>query len=229
MKNKLTALILCGGKGDRLRPLTAVLPKPLVLLGGRPILSYVLDHLKKYEIESVVIAAGYQKEKIHEFFERNDCGMNVTIVDTGDVDIISRIKSCAPQIAGDFIVLYGDTIADVNLDQLQAYHSSHNLKATITVWPLVTSFGLVELDKNECVLQFREKPVLDHWINIGYFYYAKEVISWMDDFATYAEFLEFLGRQRKMMGFKHQGLHITVNSLHELKDAEKNIHKFETM
>ena len=227
MKKKITALILCGGKGERLRPLTDSLPKPLVLLGGRPILSYVMNHLKRYGIDDVVIAAGYQKEKIHEFFEENHCGLNVKIMDTGNVDIIERIKSCSSQISDDFIVLYGDTIADVNLEQLQAFHLSHSLKATMTLWPLRTSFGLAELDGEGNVLQFREKPVLDHWINIGYFYYEKEILSWIKDFSTYAAFLEFLANQKELKGFKHHGLHITVNSLRELEDAEKNIHEFE--
>jgi NDP-sugar pyrophosphorylase family protein len=95
LKKSITALVLCGGKGERLRPLTDVLPKPLVRLRGRPILSYVIGHLRKYEIEDVVIAAGYQKERIFDFFEENHHGVNVRIVDSGDVDIIERIKDCS--------------------------------------------------------------------------------------------------------------------------------------
>ena len=70
-KKKVTALILCGGKGERLRPLTESIPKPLVHLKGRPILSYLLDHIKKFDIDNVIIAAGFQAEKIHQFFKEN--------------------------------------------------------------------------------------------------------------------------------------------------------------
>ena len=227
MKRKITALILCGGKGERLRPLTDTLPKPLVRLRGRPILSYLLDHLKKYGIEDVVVAAGFQAEIIQKFFEENYRDLNVKIVDSGDVDIIERINSCSSQIKDDFILLYGDTLADVNLEHLQEFHFSHSSKATITLLPFKSSFGLFELDQEGNAINFREKPTLNQSINIGYFYYEKEIFSWIKDFATYAEFLEFLANQRKLKGFMHHGVHLTVNTLRELEDAEQVIDKFE--
>ena len=227
MKKKITALILCGGKGERLRPLTDSLPKPLVHLRGRPILGYVLDHLKKYGIDDVVIAAGFKAEIIHKFFEDNYRDMNVKIVTSGDVDIIERIKSCSSQIKDDFILLYGDTLANVNLEHLQEFHFSHSLKATITLWPFKSSFGLFELDQEGNVVNFREKPTLNQSINIGYFYYEQEVFSWLKDFSIYAEFLEFLANQRKLKGFMHQGVHLTVNTLRELEEAEQIIDKFD--
>lgn len=227
MKKKITALILCGGKGERLRPLTDMLPKPLVRLRGRPILSYLLDYLKKYGIEDVVIAAGFQAEIIYKFFEENYRDLNVKIVDSGDVDIIERIKSCSSQIKDDFILLYGDTLANVNLEHLQEFHFSHGSKATITLLPFKSSFGLFELDQEGNAINFREKPTLNQSINIGYFYYEKEIFSWIKNFATYGEFLEFLANQRKLKGFMHYGVHLTVNTLRELEDAEQVIDKFE--
>ena len=226
-KKKVTALILCGGKGERLRPLTESIPKPLVHLKGRPILSYLLDHIKKFDIDNVIIAAGFQAEKIHQFFKENHLDLNVTIVDSGDVDIIARIKACSSHLTNDFILLYGDTLADVNLNQLQQFHYSHSSKATITLWPLKSQFGLAEMDSEGNVIKFREKPTLDQWINIGNFYYENEALNWMKDFTSYADFLEFLGSQKKLKGFKHQGVNITVNTLRELEDAEQNIHEFE--
>ena len=229
MKKKVTLLILCGGKGERLRPLTESIPKPLVPLRGRPILSYLLEHISGFGASDIVIAAGFKAEKITEFFEQNHQDLNITIVDSGDVDIIDRIKACSPQIDGDFILLYGDTLANVNLDQLQEFHFSHAEKATITLYPFHTQFGLAELDGDGNVTSFQEKPTLDKWINIGNFYFENEVLSWMKDFSSYAEFLEFLGSEKKLKGFKHLGVHITVNTLRELEDAEKNIDEFITI
>ena len=226
MKNDPTAIILCGGKGERLRPLTESTPKPLVRLKGRPILSYLLDHVRKFGISHIIVAAGFQADKVTQYFQDNHRDLNVTIVDSGDVDIIERVKACVPHIKGDFILLYGDTLADVNFHQLQEFHYSHAAKATITLWPLRSQFGLAELDSDGYVTSFREKPTLDQWINIGNFYYDWEALSWMKDFRTYAMFLEHLGAQRKLKGFKHYGVHITVNTLRELEDAEKNIDKF---
>lgn len=226
MKNKVTVLILCGGKGERLRPLTESTPKPLVHIKGRPILSYLLDHIIKFKVDNIVIAAGFQANKINVFFRENYRELNVTIVTSGDVDIIERIKACTPHLKGDFILLYGDTLADVNLNQLQDFHFSHNSKATITLFPLKSQFGLAELDLDNNVTNFREKPTLDQWINIGNFYYDKEVLEWMKDFTSYADFLEFLGKTRSLKGFRHYGVHITVNTLRELDEAEQNIHAF---
>jgi len=171
MQNNPTVLILCGGKGERLRPLTDSTPKPLVHLQGRPILSYLLDHITKFNLTNIVIAAGFQAKKISAFFEENHRDLDVTIVNSGDVDIMDRIKACAPYIKGDFILLYGDTLADVDLGRLQEFHFSHDSKATITLWPLKSQFGLAELDQEGNVTSFREKPTLDQWINIGHFYF----------------------------------------------------------
>jgi glucose-1-phosphate cytidylyltransferase len=228
MKNDVTAIILCGGKGERLRPLTAEMPKPLIQINGKPILSYILGHVKRFRVRNIVIAAGYKSDKIHEFFEENHRNFNVTIVDSGEVDIIDRIKSCAHNIDGDFILLYGDTLADVNLEELQKFHFSHKSQATITLFPLKSQFGLAELDDDDYVIKFREKPTLDQWINIGNFYFEHEVLSWLNDFASFASFLEAMGAQKKLKAFRHNGVHITVNTLRELEEAEQNIHEFKT-
>ena len=226
MKKRVTALILCGGKGERLRPLTESIPKPLVHVKGRPILSYLLDHIQKFGITDIVIAAGFKAEKIREFFQDHHRGLNVTIVDSGDVDIIERVKACAPHLEADFILFYGDTLADVDLQGLQDFHYAHRAQATITLYPLKSQFGLATLDADANVTRFEEKPTLDRWINIGNFYYPKAAVSWMQDFSSYAAFLEFLGNEKRLKGYRHGGVHITVNTFRELEDAEQNIHEF---
>lgn len=227
MKNTPTALILCGGKGERLRPLTESIPKPLVELNGRPILSYLLDHIQKFGITEIVIAAGYKAEKIHDFFKHQHLNLNVKIVDSGDVDIIKRIQACSPYLHGEFIMFYGDTLADVNLDTLQQFHHNHSSPATITLWPLKSQFGLAELDNKGFVSSFREKPTLDQWINIGHFYFDQENLKSMEIYSSFVDYLEYVTREKKLMGFKHLGVHITVNTLRELEEAENNIHEFE--
>jgi len=227
MKNKVTAVILCGGKGERLRPLTESTPKPLVHINGRPILSYLLDHVIKFDISDIVVAVGYESNKIRNFFKNEYTSLNVTIIDSGDVDIIERIKACTPYIENEFILLYGDTLADVNYEKLQKYHYSHNSSATLTLYPLKSQFGLVELDKENNITNFQEKPTLDKWINIGGFYYDNVMLSKMSQYSTYAQFLEDMGGLKIIKGYKHLGVHITVNTLHELDEAKKNIHLFE--
>ncbi len=226
MKRRVAVLILCGGKGERLRPLTESLPKPLVEIKGRPILSYLIDHILKFGIVDIVIAAGFKAEKIREFFSVHYKQTSVQIVESGNVDIIERIRSCEPYLQSDFIVLYGDTLADVNLQNLQDFHLQSNAQATVALFPLKSQFGLATLDDDSNVTRFEEKPTLDKWINIGHFYYTPEVFSWMKGFDSYAAFLEHLGREKKLKGYRHHGVHITVNTFRELEDAERNIHEF---
>jgi glucose-1-phosphate cytidylyltransferase len=227
VKSNVTALILCGGKGERLRPLTESIPKPLVHINGRPILSYLIDHIKSFDIFDIVVAAGYKADKIESFFAKEYTELNVKIVNSGDVDILERIKSCSPHINGDFIVFYGDTLANVDLQKLQDCHYAHKQKITMTLWPLKSQFGLVELDSDNNVESFKEKPTLDKWINIGSFYYEKSAVAYMSSCMNYADFLSNMSTQKEIKGFKHNGVHITVNTLHELEAAEQNIHKFE--
>ena len=223
MKSKVTALILCGGKGERLRPLTESTPKPLVCINSRPILSYLLDHIKSYEISDVVVATGYLSDKIQEFFESSYTELNVEIVNSGDADILERINSCMPYIEGDFIVFYGDTLANIDLQALQDFHYEHDKKITMTLWPLKSDFGLVELDSNNEVKNFQEKPTLDKWINIGYFYINKNYYDLIFDNDIFQSFLQQSANNSSINAFKHPGDHITVNTLSDLEEAQKNI------
>jgi len=227
MKSNVTALILCGGKGERLRPLTESTPKPLVCINNRPILSYLLDHIKSYEISDVVVATGYLSGKIQEFFKSSFTELNVKIVNSGDADILERINACMPYIEGDFIVFYGDTLANIDLQALQDFHYEHDKKISMTLWPLKSDFGLVELDSNNEVKNFQEKPTLDKWINIGGFYYQQEAVELLDGHSNYANFLSYASSINQIKGYKHAGIHITVNTLHELEKAKENINMFE--
>ena len=225
MTSSVDAILLCGGKGVRLRPLTETLPKPLVSIKGEPILGHILDHLSSSPIEHYYIAGGYEINKIHEYFLSYSLKeKKVTIVDTGEAEIIKRIYSCAKLIKSDgFLVLYGDTLADINIKQLLQFHASHNGLATITLWPMRSPFGIMEVGSQERVESYLEKPILNKWINIGFFYFSSELISKMESFEKFEDFIEYLVNKQELYAFKHTGKHITVNTLQELNDAEQNI------
>ncbi len=225
MTSSVDAILLCGGKGVRLRPLTETLPKPLVPIKGEPILGHILDHLSSSPIEHYYIAGGYEINKIHEYFLSYSLKeKKVTIVDTGEAEIIKRIYSCAKLIKSDgFLVLYGDTLADINIKQLLQFHASHNGLATITLWPMRSPFGVMEVGSQGRVESYLEKPILNKWINIGFFYFSSELISKMKSFEKFEDFIEYLIIKQELYAFKHTGKHITVNTLQELNDAEQNI------
>jgi glucose-1-phosphate cytidylyltransferase len=221
--NNLDVIILCGGKGQRLRPITENIPKPMVEIREKPILSYIIDYLSNNEISNFHIASGYKHEIVNNYINENYDSLNANVVNSGDVDIINRIKDCGKFIDNDFLVLYGDTISDVNIKKLIKKHSNSNMLATMTVWPMRSQFGLVNFDESGKVLSFVEKPILDKFMNIGYFYFDKKILEIMQDFDNWEIFLNYMVEAGILNAFKHQGLHITVNTIEELSLAEKNI------
>ena len=123
------------------------------------------------------------------------------------------------------IVLYGDTISNVNLNDLINFSSNHEESITVTLWPLRSQFGVIETDSNNKVISYKEKPVLDKWINIGYFYFKNRGLQHFKDFDTYENFLTSMIDQGHVVGFKHKGDHITVNTVNELREAQVKVEK----
>ena len=224
-KPNLKIIILCGGKGERLHPLTNDIPKPLLQIKGKPILLYIIEHLSYYNLYELIITIGYKSKKISDFIASEYPTSRFRLIDSGEVDIIRRIQDSLDYIDGDFMVLYGDTLSDVSILELIKHHKLNERPATMTVWPLHSQFGIVELDKADNVLGFKEKPKLDKWINIGYFYFKQEMKELIQKYDSYAEFLRILAEKGLLNAYKHNGIHITVNTIKELADAEKNIEK----
>ena len=224
-KRPLNIILLCGGKGERLYPLTNDIPKPLLKIRDKPILSYIIEHLAKYDLKDLIITTGYKAERISDFIQENYSGSGFRIVDSGDVDIINRIQDSITDVDGDFMVLYGDTISNIEINELVRFHQSNEKPATMTVWQLRSQFGIVDLGEQGEVQGFQEKPKLDKWINIGYFYFKQELKEMLGKYDSYAEFLNVLAERRLLNAFRHEGIHITVNTLKELSEAESNIER----
>lgn len=216
----MIAAILCGGKGLRLRPLTNSVPKPLLKIKEKPILEYLIDYLACYDVKKIIFASGYKSECIEKFVASKDIHVPVDIVDSGDVDLIQRIKDIDHLLQDDFFVFYGDTLSDLNLNQLYSFHKKNNSIATVSIWPLKSQFGLFDLNEHDEITSFTEKPTLDKWINIGHFCFSPDVLPIMDSFKLFEDFLSYMVLQNKLLGFKHYGKHITVNTLQELQVAE---------
>ena len=222
----MNTILLCGGKGERLKPLTLEIPKPMVPVNGQPILYYILKRLANFNINKIHIAVGYKSSIIKDYLVSNFLNMDIRIIDDGDVDIIYRVRSLAEISQNeDMMILYGDTISDVNINDLIDFNKKDAKRNTITIHPLRTNFGIVEIDNNMNVVEFLEKPELDKWINIGYFILKKEFFKQLDKFNKFEDFLKFLSQAGSLNAFKHKGLHYTVNNFAELELLEQNIHK----
>jgi NDP-sugar pyrophosphorylase family protein len=224
MKNSISqALILCGGKGERLKPITNNIPKPLVKIGKEPILSHQIKYLRNQGIKKFIIATGYKSNQIEKFIELEFNNLDISIVDSGNVDILFRIKDCKSLIEKKFLLCYGDTLANIDLKKLNRFHNSHRGEVSVSSYQLQSQFGILKSNKDNLVIEFLEKPKLDAWINIGYFIFEKSTDLLKNNFA---DFIEYLAKSKKLYCYKHRGLHITVNTIKELKEAETNIKHF---
>jgi NDP-sugar pyrophosphorylase family protein len=220
--NNVTAIILCGGKGERLKPFTESLPKPLVAVNGIPLLHYSLALLQKEGVKKFIFASGYKSEVLEQHLKENFCELDYIIDNQGDVDILTRLRSALTFVDNQFLLLYGDTVANVNLKLLANSHEKSQLDLSVTLFPFQSTFGLFEFSQNGTTLEsFSEKPVLDYWINIGYFFGHKNFGSKLNHQNEFSKLLEDLTRNKRMNGFKHQGFHVTINTERELREAEE--------
>ena len=226
MKN-IDVIILCGGKGIRLRPLTNKTPKPLVKINNKEILTYIIDHLKNFEVNNIFLATGFQSNKIKEYIKNKKPYKKIKIVNSNvEADIIIRIQKCLKYIKNDFLVLYGDTLSDVNITKLIQTSINKQKLATMTLWNMPIDFGIVDYNKNNIAVKFEEKPKSNLWINIGYFYFNSKIKTILYKHKSWEQFIKKLVIKKYLAVFLHKSLHITVNTLNELKISEDKIKKF---
>ena len=221
--NNLSAIILCGGKGLRLRPLTNNIPKPLITINDKPILYYIISHLIKYKIKKIIIATGYKSKMIEKFMSDNFPFIDYIIVDSGDVSILKRIKDSLKYINNDFILSYGDTISNIDLNKLIKFHKKKSNSVTITSYPISIPFGVMKISKTKVVQSFEEKPTLDKVMNIGYYYFPNNQFNIIKKGKSMINIINSLISKKLLRCYEHKRIHITINTISELEYAEKNI------
>jgi glucose-1-phosphate cytidylyltransferase len=241
----MKAVILAGGLGTRLSEETATRPKPMVEIGGRPILWHILKIYSSHGINDFVICAGYKGYIIKEYFanyflhmsdvtfdmannsmqvhHKNAEPWKVTIIDTGDETLTGgRIKRIAPYVDGTFCCTYGDGVGDVNITELIDFHKSGKRKATLTGVQPPGRFGSVNHD-GDVVNSFQEKPEGDGaWINGGFFVLEPSVFDEIDSDSTIWERqpLENLAKQRELGIYKHKGFWRPMDTLRDKHELE---------
>src|SRR3954452_12281686 len=170
---KPPVVILCGGRGTRLRERTESMPKALVEIGGRPILWHVIGIYAAQGFDRFLLATGYLGEMVARFVEEEGwpAGISVECVETGvDTPTGGRIARLADRLADDtFCATYADGVADIDLDRLLDFHRDHRAAATMTVVRPHLQWGVAEIDPEGSVAGFVEKPRSEHWINGGFF------------------------------------------------------------
>jgi glucose-1-phosphate cytidylyltransferase len=206
---KPQVVILCGGRGTRLRERTESVPKALVEIGGRPILWHVIQIYAAQGFERFLLATGYLGEAVAEFAaaERWPNGVDVECVETGlDTPTGGRIAALAGRLDdGTFCATYADGVADVDLGALLEFHRDHGAPGTMTVVRPHLQWGVAEIE-GDCVAGFAEKPRSEHWINGGFFCFEPRVLEYLDaDSVLEREPLRRLADEGELRAFRHEG------------------------
>jgi len=205
-----TAVVLCGGRGTRLQEHAPAIPKPLVEVGGLPIVWHVVSLYARQGVERVLLLTGYRSELVAAFAAGAQWpdGVRVECVDTGlDTPTGGRIHAIADRLDGaPYFATYGDGVADVDLRALSAAHAEARALVTMTVVRPELPFGVAVLDERGRVTGFREKPRAEHWINGGFFLCEQGFAAHLGpDLVLEREPLEELAAAGTLHAYRHDG------------------------
>lgn len=218
----MKVVILAGGSGTRAYPFTEYLPKPMMPVGGKPILVRVMDLYARQGITEFVVSVGHRKEVIIDYFDGRDFGWKVDIVDTGaTTDTGGRIRGCRHLLGETFMATYGDGLSDVVFADLLAFHRRAGRLATITSVPLRSQYGTIEADADGTIRDFREKPVLrEHWINAGFFVMDRRIFDHWQGENLEREVFPNLLPGRHLATFRHDGFFKSMDTYKDQQEIE---------
>ena len=243
----MKVVILAGGFGTRLSEETDIRPKPLVEIGGRPILWHVMKIYAEHGLKDFIICCGYKGSSIKSYFANyllessdvvfdfksnstsylssSDIDWKVTLVDTGlETMTGGRLRRVAEFIDGDtFCLTYGDGVSDVDITALVAFHAAHGKAATVTAVPSPGRFGILDIGKNQSVSRFHEKPDNEMgWINGGFFVLNRKALQYVDGDSSIWERqpLERLAADGELRAFRHTGFWRPMDTLRDKRELE---------
>jgi NDP-sugar pyrophosphorylase family protein len=218
------AILLAGGKAERLGDAARGLPKPLVPVGDRPLAAYALALLARAGVDRVIVACAVGTG---ELFERELAGLGPDVVAVEEPEPLGRgggirFAVQARRETGPVFAMNGDELLDVDLDALLARHRERQPAATITVVPLRSQFGVVDLDDDDVVTGFREAPRLPYWVNVGLYVLDDEALEQLPERGDHeTTTFPLLAARKRLHGYRHLGTWLTVNTPKELRLAEE--------
>ena len=205
----MKVILLAGGFGTRLSEYTKTIPKPMVEVGGQPMLIHIMKQYAKYGFKDFYIALGYRGELIKKFFNKKFFDWNINLVETGENTMtggrLKRLKKYVGKTT--FMMTYGDGISNVNLGKLIKFHKKNNKLVTLTAVRPPARFGALKL-KGSSVSYFKEKSKLaEGWINGGFFVMEPEFLKFIKNDNTYLERepLEAVTQKKQLAAFRHEG------------------------
>ena len=205
----MKVVILAGGLVTRLSEYTKLIPKPMVTVGGKPIIYHIMKHYYNYGFKEFIVAAGYKKNIIKNYFDKNKFNWKVEVIDTGQKTMtggrIKRLKNLLDK--EDFLVTYGDGLSNVNLKGLVLFHKRNKKIVTLTAVRPPARFGAIQIS-SKFVKYFKEKSSIDEgWINGGFFVMSPKVFNYIKSDNTFLERKPFeeLSKNKQLLAYKHKG------------------------
>ena len=221
----MKAVILAGGLGTRISEETHLKPKPMIEIGGKPILWHIMKSYSAYGINDFIICSGYLGNIIEGYFNKNNFGWKINVVDTGLNSMTGgRLKRIQNFVGNEtFCFTYGDTLNDVNIKDLIEFHKKNNTIATVTSCIPPEKYGVLYLEDNK-VVDFKEKPDDEkNWVNGGFFVLEPNVFSFIKDDNTIweKEPMEKIVEKRQLSAFRHTGFYQPMDTLNDKNHLEK--------
>ena len=223
-----TAVILAGGEGLRLRPITSEIPKAMILVAGKPLLQWILEWLKLNSISNVVVGVAYRKEKIIDYFGDGE-RFGITIrysIHTVEGGTSEGFRLAIQRHVKDdtFLAMNGDELVDIKISEFATHHHSLGGVGTVAVGPLRSPYGVVEIDGAD-IVAFQEKPILrSHFVSVGAYIFSNEILNYLPEKGD-IERTAFpkLSSERKLKAYVHNGFWATVNTMKDLEDVENQL------
>ena len=222
----MKTVVLAGGYGTRIEEYTKKIPKPMIKIGGIPLLTHIMRIFVSYGYNEFIIAAGYKKKIIQNYYSNSKEFTNLKIIDTGKETMtggrLLRLKLYFKKNEN-FFMTYGDGLSDVNLNKLKSFHLKHQKTATVTAVRPPVRFGEMSIVKSR-VSSFKEKPeIKSSWINGGFFVLNHEVFKFIknDTISFEKQPMEKLSIKKNLMAYKHKGFWKCMDNLGDKNYLEK--------
>jgi mannose-1-phosphate guanylyltransferase/phosphomannomutase len=204
----MKAIVLCGGKGTRLRPYTYSIPKPMLPLGNKPILEFVINNLSRHGFKDIYLTVGYLKNQIMQYFEDGSkFGVNIKYFMEGDKELntAGSILPCKDCLDSAFLVVMGDHLTSIDPTKLANFHSKKGSMATIALKKtgIPLEYGIAHIDEDQQIEKFEEKPIVQNLINAGLYCFEPEIFKYIKDGYDFAQdvFPKLLKDKKKVYGY----------------------------
>jgi mannose-1-phosphate guanylyltransferase len=221
-------VVLAGGLGTRLRPYTFLLPKPMLPVGPKPIMEHILEWLKKWGVDDVVVSTGYLGKMLQEYFgSGEDWGMNITYATSPrPLGTAGQLKAAEGKIKGRFVCIYGDQLLDFDLRDALDFHARKKATATMVLMKYSTElkYGFMETDREGRLTEWKEKPTISGYINVGCYIMERSFLRFITQGRVYEmndAFKEAKAAGARLYAVKVDGTFMDIGDRKSFRDANE--------